>query len=299
MLKNQLDYNLLEALNAIVEHEQFEKAAKTLGISQSAISQRLKLLEQQIGQPSLIRTNPPTLTEVGERLLAHYRHVATLENDLLQDLYKEESSEWSKFGIGINADSLATWLLPAIKPLLKKNRILVECYVDDQDETLELLRSGVVAGCISSIERTAHGCQVTYLGKMNYWCVSTPNFKKKYFKTGVTKENIKQAPACIYNKKDKLHFAYLKKYFRFQELNIPFHLVPSSEGFVDTALAGIAYALIPRLQCEDYCNRGKLVNLTPAKLMSIDLYWHSWSEQPAKLQLLSDALVTYAQKHLC
>ncbi|RMM60805.1 Chromosome replication initiation inhibitor protein, partial [Pseudomonas syringae pv. atrofaciens] len=57
------DYKLLSALAAVIEQAGFERAAQVLGLSQSAVSQRIKLLEARIGLPVLVRATPPSPTE--------------------------------------------------------------------------------------------------------------------------------------------------------------------------------------------------------------------------------------------
>ncbi len=76
------DYKLLSALAAVVEQAGFERGAQVLGLSQSAISQRIKLLEARVGQPVLVRATPPTPTDIGRRLLNHVQQVRLLERDL-------------------------------------------------------------------------------------------------------------------------------------------------------------------------------------------------------------------------
>ena len=68
-----LDYKLLEALAQVVQSGGFDKAAQELHITQSAVSQRVKLLEGQTGQILLARTTPPRATEAGRNLLKHFR----------------------------------------------------------------------------------------------------------------------------------------------------------------------------------------------------------------------------------
>ena len=72
------DYKLLAALAAVVEQGGFERAAQVLGLSQSAVSQRIKLLEARVGQPVLQRSTPPAATELGQRLLNHVQQVSWL-----------------------------------------------------------------------------------------------------------------------------------------------------------------------------------------------------------------------------
>ena len=67
-----LDYKLLHALSVVLDEQNFDRAASVLAITQSAVSQRIKSLEQAIGQPVLIRSQPIEATIIGKKLLAHY-----------------------------------------------------------------------------------------------------------------------------------------------------------------------------------------------------------------------------------
>ena len=63
------DYRTLQALDAVIRERGFERAAQKLCITQSAVSQRIKQLENMFGQPLLVRTVPPRPTEQGQKLL--------------------------------------------------------------------------------------------------------------------------------------------------------------------------------------------------------------------------------------
>ena len=87
------DYKLLAALAAVVEQGGFERAAQLLGLSQSAVSQRIKLLEARVGQPVLLRAAPPAPTEIGRRLHLTERGVAKAVSRLVKQLGLDSSGD--------------------------------------------------------------------------------------------------------------------------------------------------------------------------------------------------------------
>ena len=67
-----LDYAGLEALSAVVREGSFERAAHKLHITPSAVSQRIKLLEERVGQALVLRGQPTLLTSPAGYLLRLY-----------------------------------------------------------------------------------------------------------------------------------------------------------------------------------------------------------------------------------
>ncbi|MGB1299517.1 MAG: LysR family transcriptional regulator, partial [Psychrobium sp.] len=125
----KFDYKLLEALTAVIDLQSFEKAAVKLFITQSAVSQRIKLLEENIGQPVIIRSSPITATAAGERLVVHFKMVRELENELIPELAPDSPTKPIKVSLAVNADSIATWFLGAITPVLKRHLVELDLIV--------------------------------------------------------------------------------------------------------------------------------------------------------------------------
>ena len=71
-----LDYALLSALAAVVRTGSFERAAQQLHVTASAVSQRVKLLEERMGVVLVARGSPCTATLAGLRLCQHAEQVA-------------------------------------------------------------------------------------------------------------------------------------------------------------------------------------------------------------------------------
>jgi LysR family transcriptional regulator, chromosome initiation inhibitor len=292
-----LDYKLLEALAMVSKEKGFDKAAEKLYITQSAVSQRIKLLEEQQGQILITRMSPPVPTGRGKQLIKHYSQVKQLEGELKDSHDAESDYEYTSITIALNADSLATWFLDALNPLLKKENILVDLKVDDQDQTSVFLKNGEVSGCISSAKIAIQGCNVHYLGIMEYALVCTPEFYHRWFKDGLSLNQIQKAPAVLYNRKDNLHYQFLNKLFKQNLENIPVNYIPSSEKILSFITNGLAYGFIPLYQCENLLKENKILELDDNRLQ-VDLYWHHWNINSNKIQALSHTIINESKKFL-
>ncbi len=201
-----LDYKLIEALAMVAQEGGFEKAAGKLHITQSAVSQRVKLLEEQTGQVLLARTTPPIPTRAGRQMIKHYLQVSRLEGDLGKSLDLSGKDAFTTLALGINGDSLSTWFLPSVESFLKQERVLLDLRGDDQEETHKMLRDGEVIGCISVQDKPMQGCLMEYLGQMNYRLLASPEFAQEWFPQGLNPESATKAPFFIFNRKDALHY---------------------------------------------------------------------------------------------
>jgi LysR family transcriptional regulator (chromosome initiation inhibitor) len=293
-----LDYKWIEALDAIVYQGSFERAAEHLFVSQSAISQRIKQLEKFLAQPVLIRSQPPKPTPIGKKLLGLYRRVRLLEHEILPELKNDTSTRPVQLSLATNADSLATWLLPALKNVMKQRQVELKLTIYGEYRSIEKLKSGEVTGAISLESQPIPGCRADYLGRIDYVCVASPEFYQRYFSKGVNNQTLAKAPAVSYDQYDDLHKTFLTEHFNVNPDSVIHHNISSSEAFLKVALAGVAYCLIPRLQITDELDRGVLVDVTPGFLMSHRIYWHHWQLETGVLQEISHAIVGYAQEHL-
>lgn len=287
----------LEAVAQIIDAQSFEKAAERLCITQSAISQRLRQLETQLGQRLIIRSSPPTLTDAGVKILKYYRQVSHLQEDLLSNLAGSYDDGIASVAIGSNADSLATWLLDALTPLLNNGKTFVEIHVDDQDRTHDLLRDGTVVGCISASAAPIQGCNCIPLGVMTYRCLVSPDYKKRYFPTGINRESMLAAPCVEFNHKDDLQREYLSRYFGGGYPQVR-HRVPSTESFLEFIARGFGWGMAPDVQSKQWLKAGKVIELVEGNTLDIPLYWHIWNLRTTLSRTLTDALCTEAAKVL-
>lgn len=292
-----LDYKLVQAVATVVLEGGFEKAGRVLGLTQSAVSQRVKALEEALGLPLVVRGSPARATAEGARLVEHYLKVRGLEQDLDQGLAPAPGRDWTCLRVAVNDDSLSTWFLPAVAPLLARERILLDLATDDQEHTHALLRDGLVSACVSTRPDPARGCRCLPLGRMAYRCLASPEFAARWFPGGFEPGMAEEAPAVIYNRKDDLHHAFLRSLLG-REPRVTAHHLPSSERFVDLVVMGLAHGMIPDQQSGPHLADGSLVDLLPGRCQLVALFWHVWDLPSRPLEALTRAVLDGAGRSL-
>ncbi len=292
-----LDYRGLIALHAVHELQNFELAAKKLFITQSAVSQRIKCLEDFYGEPLLIRTLPYRLTQLGRQLIGHFKKICLLEDELAQELGAIEIQP--QICVAINRDSLETWFLDLIEQNQKVFRgIVLEIIADDQELTINYLKNGSVSACLSTAAKEIIGGKATFLGSMHYTLVASPTFVKKYFSFKNPLKCLENAPAIKFDKNDYLHERYLEKFFGINGADLKYNIMPSVKGFKTLTMLGYGYALIPKIDILKELESKQLIEIYPDHTWEIPLYWHYWSVQSKLYQKFNADMIALAKAKL-
>lgn len=293
---SMFDYGALSALAAVIEMQGFQEAAQKLFITQSAVSQRVKSLEKKYGEPVLIRTTPYRPTQLGLKLLSHFKRVALLEQNLHDEL--TSAVDRQRVSIAISRDSLETWFKEVMDRLKLLPAITLEIIADDQEQTLRYLQNGLVAACASTTEKKLSNCRTEFLGYFDYVLVASPDFKRRHFSNKNSKKNLLHAPALLFDTHDRLHGKYLKHFFNIDDHDINYSIIPSVAGFRQFALNGYAYALIPYIDIITELKQKKLVNLFPDKIWHMPIYWHMWDIEPKFYKLFNELVFKIARQTL-
>ena len=286
------------AFEAVAREGSFEQAARTLALTQSAVSQRIRQLERDLGQVLLMRTKPVRPTAAGRRLLPYLAQMRLLQTEADRALHSGGSSGALRLAVGVNADSFATWFWPAVSTVVEQEGVVLDCVLDDQDHTHALLAAGEVLGCVSTQPEPMRGCAAIRLGVMRYRCVASTGFRQRHFPHGLSRSALGRAPAIVFGRHDDMHEAFLRHHFGLDKGQFPYHVVPSSEGFVTVALAGLGYGFVPERQVAPQLADGCLIDLAPDKFEDVTLFWHHWEVQSPVMTRLSTALVGGAARVL-
>lgn len=296
-----LDYSALRVVLAVVQSGSFEKAAALLNVTPSAVSQRVKQLEERLGVALIVRGNPCTATEKGEWLCRHMDNVGMLENELFEHLPSlvdpADPEHRVTLQIATNADSLGTWFLEAISNFSKSSSYLVSISVDDQDYTAEWLQRGRVVAAVTSAEKPISGCRRFFLGSLRYHATASPEFVSRHFPDGVTPKAIANAPALTFNQKDRLQSDWLRRTLG-HSVNFPSHWLPSTNSFIEASLSGMGWGMNPIELTRGHLLAGRLVELIPETPLDIPLYWQINRLAADRLAGLTLEVSKVAKRHL-
>lgn len=294
-----IDPAQLTAFAAVVEEGSFDAAARRLHITPSAVSQRIKALESRTGQILVRRTRPCQATDAGQALIRLAGQVALLEGEALAALDAGPSGPDARLHlpIAVNADSLATWFLPALAALPAATPATFDIRQEDQDHSVALLRDGSVMAAVTTESRAVQGCRVQPLGSMRYLAVASPEFYRRFFPDGPTPDALSTAPMLEFNRKDALQARFAAG-LAGRRVDPPVTYLPTSVGFVDAARLGLAWGMVPEQLGQPGIDAGWLHEIAPGRPLDVPLFWQRWRLDSPTLDVLSGAVTATAETEL-
>lgn len=289
-----LDPAQLAALAAVHRRGSFDLAAAELHVTPSAVSQRIKALEERIGTLLIRRGQPCAATDTGLRLIRHQDEIALLERTLAQDLPGLAPGP-ATLRIAVNADSLATWVMPA---LAATTGFLFDLVIDDQDVSQDWLRRGEVLAAITAHPGPLQGCDTVALGSLRYRATASPGFVARCLPEGVTPQALARAPTLTFSDKDQLQTRWVSRHLKQQRQALPTHRMASSQAFVDACLTGLGWGLNPEALVASHLASGALVELIPDTPLDVALHWQFTRLAAPALAAVTAALRTAAVRWL-
>ncbi|MEU9098600.1 LysR family transcriptional regulator ArgP [Streptomyces sp. NPDC048361] len=295
----ELPLDQVRTLLAVVDEGTFDAAAAALHVTPSAVSQRVKALEQRTGRVLLMRTKPVRPTESGQVVVRFARQLAALERDAHTELGIADESVPPRLPIAVNADSLATWFLPALTRVPQDPPICFELYREDEAHTAALLREGQVMAAVTSSAQPVAGCLVRPLGRFRYLPVASPQFAARHLSAEPLEHCLPDAPVIIFDRRDELQDRFVRSLApeRSGASHIR-HYVPTSEGYCDAVTAGLGWGLLPESQAIPLVRSGALREFAPGRRLTVPLYWQQWKLDVPALAVVAEVIATAAAESL-
>ena len=292
----KIDADLATTLAAVVDEGTLDAAARRLHVTPSAVSQRVKLLEDQLGQRLLVRSKPARATTAGDVVVRFARHVALMEHDARVALGIEDDEGRSRLVVAVNSDSLATWLLEPLTTFAEERLVELDLRREDQARTVRLLEEGVAVAAITSQPEPVPGCRVVPLGSLTFEATASPAWMERWAPDGVTPDVLERAPRIDFDRSDSLQLEWLAQH-GVDGRRSPRHLVPSTHDITRAVELGLGWGVVPSAQAEELVAAGRLVSLGDPTV-STHLYWQVWKDSSALLVDLTSAIEHAARRVL-
>ncbi|MEY9893274.1 LysR family transcriptional regulator (chromosome initiation inhibitor) [Catenulispora sp. MAP5-51] len=296
-MMTDLPLDHVRTLLVAVDAGTFEAAARILHVTPSAVSQRIKALEQRTGRVLLVRSKPLRPTESGVAVVRFARQLAWLEDSARAELGLTGADQ--TLSIAVNSDSLSTWFPEVTARFGPDSGVCFDLHREDQDYTDELLRAGLVMAAVSSSPKPVQGCVVRPLARMRYRAVATRGFIRRWLPDGVdapdTAAALAAAPVVIFNRKDDLQDAFLRGLGT--PASGPRQYMPATDAFLYAVESGLGWGLIPDVQAKQF-GQVELVELTPGRPVDVPLYWQQWKLAPPMLTEVGDVAAEVAARRL-
>lgn len=287
-----IDPAQLATFQTVISEGSFEAAARALHVTPSAVSQRIKALEQAVGSVLVRRVKPCVPTEAGQPLVRLAGQLALLEREALDAARGSLGGgpARTRVAVVVNADSLATWFLPALASLPDALGVSFELLEDDQDHTAELLRAGTAMAAVTAQHVAVQGCRVERLGAMRYLAVAAPELHRTHFEGRSRTAGFGTAPLIMADRKDQLQHRFIDMLTR-RRPDPPIHYVPAAWAFGEAVRLGLGWGLVPEQMARADLAAGRYVDLTGGRHhLDVPLYWQYWRLDSAVLRALTDAV---------
>lgn len=293
-----LQLDQLRTLVSVVDLGSFEAAAAHLHITQSAVSQRIRAMEESAGRILVRRERPITTTDSGEIVLRTARQMLHLEDSLAGELDDSGAAQdHVVLAVACNSDSLATWFLDAMTEVHSAGRVVFDIRREDESLSSELLRRGEVMAAVTSESRPVQGCRALPLGSMRYLACASPGFVARHLRDGSPTAALGRAPIVDFDRSDAHQNHYYRRLSRRQPTG-PRHFVPSSHDHVRAIVAGLGWGLIPEQLATPWLVSGEIVDVSPDRPLDVPLFWQHWKLQSPDLDALTAAVLDTARADL-
>ncbi len=293
----KIDPELAATVAAVVDEGSLDAAARRLSVTPSAVSQRVKSLESQLGTVLLARSRPVRATAAGETVVRLARQIALLEHEAVVALgFDGGPNQRVRIPLAVNADSLSTWFLPPLARASASHGVDFDLHRDDQDFTARLLETGTVMAAVTSQSSAVAGCTVTSLGSIEYEPIASASFAQMWFADGVTAEALEQAPFVDFDRRDDLQREWLRGR-GLSDRDVPRHYVPASHDFAAAVQLGLGWGLLPRMQSSSALASGALVRM-PGDAVRVSHYWQQWNLRSTVLDAIATEVIDEARRVL-
>ena len=265
-----LSHNI-DAFLAVADKQSVHLAAAVLGIGQTAVTQRLRALEKEMGITLFTRSRKGMqLTAEGQILYRHASKIRQMEGELAANLKGENQ----KIKIVITGPSsiMRTRVIPILPKLMKEYPFIAATLnIDDDDQGLDALKTGKADFALLPRSQVVDELDSKLLRSERYQLVGSKKWKGRSLAEIVEEESI-----VDFNPADTHTYNFLKKYRLLSKARKERHFVNNTDGLAALVTEGGGYTVLSEDFIDVMPNGEKLINLADGRALEVEfaLAWY-------------------------
>lgn len=279
----------IEAFMAVAKHKSVHAAARAIHISQTAMTQRIRVIEHKLKITLFIRTPQGMyLTSEGEQLLRYCHVVADYSNETLSNMTNAGVAQLQRVTIAGPSSIMNSRILPQCLPLMRKFPMLYITFdIKDTDDIVTQLRCGHSQFALLEPHQVSSDMQVKKINAEEYLLVGARHLRNKKLLDIIKTERI-----IDFDEKDKTTLDYLE-HFELLKFARPDRLfVNRNESLCQMLVEGYGYGTLTSEFAAPYLKQGDLIKLNSGKTFNhrLVLAWFPRPKPPQYFLAILDAI---------
>lgn len=279
----------LEAFMAVAKHKSIHGGARSIHLSQTAVTQRMHSLESKLETCLFVRSrHGVTLTPEGEALLRYCHTVVDLSGEALAHIVGAGTSTAIQIAVTGPTSVMTSRIIPQCLTVMKKfPQLRINFDVNDTDHRITSLRAGYSQFAVVEPEHVAKEMEVKRLKPERYLLVCSKAWKKRTLRDIVQSERI-----IDFDESDAMSFNYLKQYDLFKLARLERLFVNNTESLAKMIMEGYGYGVLSEEFSKPYLNKNQIIALNGGKAYEnqIVLAWYARPEPPVYFSGLIKAI---------
>jgi len=279
----------LHAFMAIVRYQTVHNAARHLHLTQTAVTQRIRVLERNLNTTLFIRTKRGMiLTPEGEALQRYCQSAQALEGEALSMIKKAAIDQTVELCICGPTSIMQSRIVSMCFPVMKKfPNLLMQFNISDTEDRHQQLRTGQCQFAVLQEEHVSLVMRHKLLVPEKYVLVCSKQWQDQPLEAIIKNQHI-----VDYNANDQMSFNYLKHYKLFEFAKHERYFANRPEILAALIEAGFGYGVLTEEFSQPYVEKGSLIVLNENKIYEnkMVLAWYDRPTPPKYFSAIIDCI---------
>lgn len=274
---------------AIIRHGTVHGAAREIGLSQTGVTQRIRVLERELGCTLFVRSRRGMRpTAEGEALVRYGQRAGDLEGELLALVRSADPAAGVRVTVTGPSSLMRSRVIPGMTAALAGHPgVALNFELDDQDAGLASLKTGQAQLAVLPRDDVVVELDAKALRPSRQILVGPGAWEGRRLREIVAAERI-----IDFNEGDDATLAFLREHGLTRGARRRRHLVNNPDALAELVAAGLGYTVLDADFAAWWLAGGRLVNLAPGRWLDqeVALAWYPRREMPAYFRALIDAV---------